>query len=200
MRVSSSEFSRLDLQAHDFLGDVPLADVSAVDLPGGAPGRHLADVRALMRSEDLLGANRLTGSLFALRGWLGRRFGWDGQQGLPADSYVHRLTVMQRAASLIAPGTPDGPFHVVYALGDEMLTEIRNATVHAFLCATLVPVSSGYRLYWGVYVKPVSRWTRIYMLAIEPFRRFIVYPSMLGRIRRAWTAKYGGPGPVHPVG
>ena len=200
MRVSPSEFSSLDLQAHGFLGDVPLADVSAVDLPGGPPGRHLADVRALMRPEDLQGANRVTRALFALRTWLGRRFGWDGQQGLPADSYVHRLTAMQRAASLIAPGTPDGPFHVVYALADELLTEIRNATVHAFLCATLVPVASGYRLYWGIYVKPVSRWTRLYMLAIEPFRRFIVYPSMLGRVRRAWTAAYGRPVEADRVG
>lgn len=201
MRVSPSEFGRLDLQAHHFLSDVPLVDVSAIDLPGGAPGRHLADVRALLRTEELVGASRATRALFALRVWLGRRLGWDGgQQGLPADSYVHRLTAVQRAASLIAPGTPDGAFHVVYALGDEILTEIRNATVHAFLCATLVPTFAGYRLYWGVYVKPVSRWTRLYMLAIEPFRRFVVYPSMLGRIRRAWTARYTGPGHVHPVG
>ena len=191
MRVSPSEFGRLDLQAHDFLGDVPLADVSAVDLPGGEPGRHLADVRALLRSDEVEGANWATRALFGLRVWLGRRFGWDrGQQGLAADSYVHRLSADQRAASLIAPGTPDGPFRVVYALGDEMLMEIRNATVHAFLCSTLVPATAGYRLYWGVYVKPVSRWTRLYMLAIEPFRRFVVYPSMLGRVRRAWTAKY----------
>jgi len=200
MRVSPSEFGRLDLQAHDFLRDVPLADVSAIDLPGGASGRHLADVRALLPSEKLLGANRATRALFALRAWLGRRLGWDpGHQGLPADSYVYRLTAAQRAASLIPPGTPDGPFHVVYALGDEMLSEIRNATVHAFLCSTLVPAPAGYRLYWGIYVKPVSRWTRLYMLAIEPFRRFVVYPSMLGRVRRAWTARYGGPSEVRPV-
>ena len=201
MRVSPSEFGRLDLQAHDFLRDVPLADVSAVDLPGGAPGRHLTDVSALLGSEDLLGANRVTRALFALRAWLGRRFGWDpGDRGLPADSYVHRLSADQRAASRIVPGTPDGPFRVVYALGNETLMEIRNATVHAFLCSTLVPAPTGYRLYWGIYVKPVSRWTRLYMLAIEPFRRFIVYPSMLGRVRRAWTNKYAGSARVDPVG
>jgi hypothetical protein len=191
MRVPPSEFRRLHLQVHDFLGDVPLADVSAVDLPGGPSGRRLADVRALLRSEDLLGANRATRALFALRLWLGRRLGWDrDQREVPADSYVHRLTEAQRTASLISPGTPDGAFRVVYALGDEILTEIRNATVHAFLCSTLVPVAAGYRLYWAIYVKPVSRWTRLYMLAIEPFRRFIVYPSILGRIRRTWIAQY----------
>jgi len=29
------------------------------------------------------------------------------------------------------------------------------------------------------------------MAAIEPFRRFVVYPSILRRIERAWAAKYG---------
>jgi hypothetical protein len=44
----------------------------------------------------------------------------------------------------------------------------------------------GYRLYWAVYVAPVSRFSPIYMAMIEPFRRFVVYPSILGRLRRAW--------------
>jgi hypothetical protein len=39
-------------------------------------------------------------------------------------------------------------------------------------------------------VKPSSWLTPVYMALIEPFRRFIVYPAMLGRVRRAWTARY----------
>src|SRR3569833_1829271 len=129
MRGSPSEFGRLDLQAHDFLGDVPLADVSAVDLPGGEPGRHLADVRALLRSDEVEGANWAPRALFGLRVWLGRLFGWDrGQQELATESYVHRLSADQRAATQNAPDTPDGPKREVYARGDEMLMEIRNAT------------------------------------------------------------------------
>ena len=45
--------------------------------------------------------------------------------------------------------------------------------------------------YWAVYVRPVSWLTRPYLIAIEPFRRFIVYPALLRRIRRAWLAAYG---------
>jgi len=194
MRVPAREFRALPLQVHDFLAGVPLADVSAVDLPGGGPGRTLAEVRALVRPDALVRANSATRFLFALRLAVGRVFGWDRRPvELPPESYVHRLTAAQRAESLIAPGTPDGPFRVVYARPDEVLTELRNATVHGFLCSVLVRASAGYRLYWAVYVKPVSRWTRPYMMAIEPFRRFIVYPSILGRIRRAWIAKYGTP-------
>ncbi|AGP39930.1 hypothetical protein BE04_16170 [Sorangium cellulosum] len=35
---------------------------------------------------------------------------------------------------------------------------------------------------------PVSRWTSAYMALIEPFRRFIVYPSILRQLREAWRA------------
>src|SRR5262245_3154450 len=195
MRVPAREFRALPLQVHDFLASVPLADVSAVDLPGGGPGRTLAEVRALVRPDALVRANSTTRFLFALRFGVGRVFGWDRRSvELPPESFVHRLTAAQRAESLIAPGTPDGPFRVVYARPDEVLTELRNATVHGFLCSVLVQASAGYRLYWAVYVKPVSRWTRPYMMAIEPFRRFIVYPSILGGIRRAWIARYGARG------
>jgi hypothetical protein len=51
----------------------------------------------------------------------------------------------------------------------------------------------GYRLYWAVYVKPASWLTPVYMALIEPFRRLIVYPAMLARVRRAWIARYPDP-------
>ena len=194
MRVAPAELRKLDLEVHTFLADVPLEDVSAVDLAGGGEGRGVADLRALLAALDLRSASRATRFLFGLRLLLGRLFGWDREQvELPAESYIHRLTPAQRARSSVVPGTPSGGFRVVYELEDEALSEIINATVHAFLCYALVPTATGYRLYWAVYVKPVSRFTSLYMAAIEPFRRFIVYPSILRRIERAWAAKYGTP-------
>jgi hypothetical protein len=88
------------------------------------------------------------------------------------------------------PGAPSGMFNIVYQLEHEALSEIRNATAHAFLCAVLQPRDNGYRLYWAVYVKPVSWITPVYMALIEPFRRFIVYPAVLRRIERAWRTTY----------
>jgi hypothetical protein len=55
----------------------------------------------------------------------------------------------------------------------------------------LAATEAGYRLYWAVYVLPVSWITRPYLLLIEPFRRFLLYPAMARRIRRAWIAAYG---------
>jgi hypothetical protein len=195
MRISPGEFRKLDLVVHGFLADVPLHDVSAIDLPGGGEGRKVVDVRSLFVDDPIQEGNGLTRFLFSLRWRVGAIFGWDRQgSGLPEDSYVHRWARIDGGRSLIAPGTKDGPFHVVYHFPSEALSEIRNATVHAFLCSALVPRAEGYRLYWAVFVTPVSRWTTVYLAMIEPFRRFIVYPSLLRRIRRAWTARYGAAG------
>lgn len=184
----------LPLDVHDILKDVPLRDVTAVDLPSGGAGRTLSDVRALIPTGELLGASPLARALFALRLWLGRVFAWDrSEHDRPQMSYLSRVTPALRARSLIQPGTMEGGFRLLYLLGQESLAEIRNATVHAFLCAALCEQSGGYRLYWAVYVKPVSWLTPVYMTLIEPFRRFIVYPAILGRLRRAWTARYPTP-------
>ena len=192
VRVPSADFLALPLEAHALLADVPLHDVSAVDLPGGGEARTLADIRALIPMGGLLRANRVTRALFGLRLWLGQVFGWDRPAHDRAESsYLPRVTAALRARSAVAPGTMEGGFRLLYLLDGESLSEIRNATVHAFLCAALRPGPDGYRLYWGIYVLPTSRLTPLYMALIEPFRRFLVYPAMFGRLRRAWITRYG---------
>lgn len=194
MRVAAGEFRALPLEAHALLVDVPLEDVSAVDLPGGGPGRTLADVRALLPVEGMMTANPVVRALFGLRWWLGRLFGWDRPElDRPEASFVARVGAGLRARSLVPAGTREGFFRLLYQLSDESLSETRNATVHAFLCAALRErPGGGYRLYWGVYVKPTSRLTCLYMAMIEPFRRFVVYPAMFRRLRGAWIARYRG--------
>ena len=191
MRVDVAQFRMLPLEVHSILEDVPLRDVSAVDLPGGGPRRTLGDVRALISTGDLMSANPLARALFALRLWVGRIFGWDrARHDRPEMSYLSRVPAALQAHSMVQPGTIERGFRLLYLVEQESLAEIRNATVHAFLCAALRERPGGYRLYWAVYVKPSSWLTPVYMALIEPFRRFIVYPAMLGRVRRAWAARY----------
>ena len=83
----------------------------------------------------------------------------------------------------MAPGTPDGNFRLLYRFEDEQLSELRNATVHAFLSLSIRQTSSGYLAYVGVFVRPVHRFTRMYMAAIAPFRRLIVYPAVIPECR-----------------
>ena len=77
MRVPREQLRSLSLAVHGLLRDVPLHDVTVVDLPGGGAGRMMADVRALMAREHVRAANPLVQGLFALRALLGRLSGWD---------------------------------------------------------------------------------------------------------------------------
>ena len=191
MRVPAEEFRALDLEVHAFLADVALRDVSAIDLPGGRTDRSISDVRALLFRGGALGATAPVRMLFSLRLLLGRLFGWDRSTGRNAeDSYSARLSDDQRDRSLAKPGTDDGVFRSLYLFPKEALGEVRNATVHAFSCMAICPTATGHRFYWAIYVKNVSRFTPVYMALIEPFRRFVVYPAILRRLRTAWVATY----------
>jgi Protein of unknown function (DUF2867). len=186
MRVPPDEYLGLPLRAHELLRGVPLYDVSVVDLPGGGAGRTIGDVRAIDRSAA---PSRIAQALYSVRRVLGRMFGWDRVQMRPEESLISRLSPRDRAESQMAPGTQQGSFRVLYQFSNEALSEIRNATVQGYICTALVPSAAGYRLYFAVYVRPVSWLTRPYLLLIEPFRR-ILYPAMLRRIRRGWIAAY----------
>jgi len=191
MRVPREQFWGLDLEVHAILSDVRLRDVTAVDLPAGGAGRTISDVRALMARGKWMAANPVVRFLFALRLLLGRLFRWDpGIRTHQETSCLHRLSSDIKRRSVLAPGSPDGLFRLLYVLERESLAELRNATVHAFLSSVLIEIPLGYRLYIAVYVKPVSRLTPLYMAFIEPFRRFIVYPALVRGIRRAWEERY----------
>ncbi len=192
--MPADSFRRLPIAVHGVLTDVPLHDVTVVDLPGGGAGRTLADLRALLSGGPATLGGPLTRWLFAFRARVGRVFRWDGHaQGAATDSYLHRVPEAIARRSAVMPGTRAGLFTVLYVLDDEALLEAKNRLVHAFLSAVLRPTREGYELYCAVYVQPISPWAGAYMAVIEPFRRFIVYPSILRGVRKAWRARY----PIH---
>ena len=190
-RVKAASFQSLPLEAHAVLAGVPLQDVTMVELPGGGAGRSVADVRALLPRGPAAAGGRLTRALFALRGFMGRLLRWDTRADRRAgDSFESRVPEHVARRSSVAPGTRSGPLSTLYELRDEIVFEARGGLAHAFLTIALQPAQSGYRLYCGVHVIPSSRLTPLYMLLIEPFRRYIVYPSVLGGLRDAWQARY----------
>jgi hypothetical protein len=199
MRVTSKEYAQVDLRAHSLLADVPLHDVWAVELPGGGPGRTMVDLRAVLSVESLTAANAAVRLLFGLRWWLGRVFGWDDEPPQASrESFLHRLSTADRESSLVAPGTPEGAFRVLFVSPRESISEIQNSMVHAFSVFALTEGASGYRLYWGIYVRPVGRVTSWYMRLIDPFRRLIIYPAVLSHIRAVWAR--GAPQGHGPAG
>ena len=188
MRVKPAEFQKLSLRCDALLGDVPLHDLWAIPLADGGPGRSVREARAILFGHRHRPTSFAIRGLFALRFALGRAFGWDDKRHDPPDlSYVHRLAEADRSKSRVPPGTREGPFRVLYVFDDEALSELRNATVHAFLVLALIPRAGGYTLYLGIYVKPVSRFTTLYMALIDPFRRLVVYPALCRYAQRNWS-------------
>src|SRR5258708_8419985 len=120
MRASPAEYLRLVLRAHDVLRDVPLYDVSVVDLPGGGAGRSVADIRAL---ESAAAPSGVANTIYGLRHFLGRVFGWDHVQIRPEDSLLSRLSERDRRDSANTPGTPGGSFRLLHQLPAETLRE-----------------------------------------------------------------------------
>jgi hypothetical protein len=188
MRITPSEFRARPLRVHAVLHDVPLEDVWAIPLAGGGPGRTVRDLRTAMAAgEDRApGVVRL---LFRLRWRLGAWFGWDASrpEWKTDDAFTGRLSAEDRARSQVLQGTPDGKFSVLYRFEDEQLAELRNATVHAFASISIQPVPGGYLAYLGVFVQPVHGLTSLYMAAIRPFRRWVVYPAIIRTVQAVWA-------------
>lgn len=186
-QISPTEFHALPLRVHAFLADVPLHDAWAVDLPTHRDGVTLAEFlgRASQR-----GVNRLPAAahaLFRLRLLLGRilRLEDEPEDALAA-SFASRLTAEDRARSLVVPGTPEGLFRAVYRFENEQLLEVQNRTVHAAALSALAERADSYRFYFAVYVRQRTWITPFYMGLIDPFRKWIIYPAMLEKIRATW--------------
>jgi hypothetical protein len=186
-QISALELQELPLRVHAFLADVPLHDVWAIDLPRWRAGITLDEfVRAAgTRSYRPAPVVRL---LLRLRFFIGRLFGWDREPRANSwEGFATRLTAIDQSRSLVPPGTPDGLFRVVYRFENEQLLEVINRTAHAAALSTLVETGNVYRFYLGVYVRSVGPFTPIYMGLIGPFRKLIVYPSLLRSVREVWN-------------
>jgi len=129
--------------------------------------------------------------LLDIRFFVGRFFGWDREPASTATTtFATRLTDTDRSRSLVVAGTRDGLFRVVYRFENEQLLEVINRTAHAGALTTLVETRTAYRFYLGVYVYSVSRFTPFYMTLIDPFRKLIVYPSLLRGVRVRWNQAF----------
>ena len=189
-QLACEEFERLPLRVHVFLAGVPLHDVWAVDL-SRTPGR-ITLAEFLRRAGNLFRQPPpAVRALLSVRFFMGGLFGWDrASPGSVPESFAQRLTDEDRARSLASAGTPDGFFRIVYRFENEQLDEIVNRTAHAGALSALVETAAGYRFYFAVYVRDVSPFTPVYMAAIDPFRKLVVYPSLLRSVRTGWNQAF----------
>ena len=207
-QISTHEFERLPLRVHDFLAGVSLHDVWAVDLPRARSGITLneflrtASARSQVgcdccendrsRKGSLLTRSPVVRTLLNIRFFAGRLLGWDREPASTAwETFTTRLTAADRSKSLAPAGVREGLFRVVYHFENEQLLELINRTAHAAALSALVETANAYRFYFGVYVQNVSRFTPVYMALVDPFRKLIVYPSLLRSVRASWNQAFG---------
>ena len=186
-RVDSAEFESLPLEVFQLVRGFPLHDVWLVELDDSRECTLQGLIR-LTKSASRRSLNPMVRALFAFRSLLGRIFRLDRvptERSNIADSVPEHLV----ATSLVAPGTPEGPFQTLYASPTQAAYRALNATVDAILIVTIIRGASGYRFFWASYVKPVGRITALYMRAIDPFRRFVVYPGLEAWLKRSWSSR-----------
>ena len=190
-QVSTQEFERLPLRVHAFLAGVPLHDVWAVDLPRTRPGIMLDEFLRTGGARPYT-LSPVVRALLSIRLFIGRLLGWDREPTATAwQTFATRLTTADRSNSLAAAGTREGLFRVVYRFENEQLLEVINRTAHAAALSALVETATTYRFYFGVYVRNVGHFTPVYMALIDPFRKLIVYPSLLRSVRASWNRAFG---------
>jgi Protein of unknown function (DUF2867) len=201
-QASIQEFEQLPLRVHALLVGVPLHDVWSVDLPRWRSGVTLEEfLRTTSNSKvDTCGCfessapftlSPIVRILLNFRFYVGRSFGWDREPGATRwNTFATRLNQTDRSRSLVAAGTRDGFFRVIYRFENEQLVELINRTAHAAALSTLVETMTAYRFYFAVYVQSVNRFTPFYISLIDPFRKLIVYPSLLRSIRARWDQAF----------
>jgi len=199
-RISIQEFERLPLRVHILLAGVRLHDVWSIDLPRWRKGVTLdeflgtaanctLDTCGCSKSSPLFTPSPLVRMLLKIRFFIGRLLRWDSESGA-SDTFANRLTDTDCSKSLVPVGTRDGFFRVVYRFENEQLVELINRTVHAGALTALIETPTAYRFYFGVYIHSVSRFTPFYMALIDPFRKLIVYPSLLRSVRARWNQAF----------
>lgn len=189
--ISTQEFERLPLRVHDFLAGVPLHDVWAVDLPRLRSGITLEEFLRASGASPFR-PSPVVRALLSLRFFVGGLFGWDREPDAGVrQTFASRLTTTDISKSLAPAGIREGPFRLVYRFENEQLLELSNRTVHAAALSALEETARAYRFYFAIYVKSVGRWTPVYMALIDPFRKLIVYPSLLRSVCTTWNETFG---------
>ncbi|MGI5346855.1 DUF2867 domain-containing protein [Streptomyces sp. CA-250714] len=174
---------------HDLTPDFRLEDVWAIRTPGAGRDDLLKVLAAVQAAAATAKEPLLLRLLFAVRWKLGALLGWDKPKagvGARVRSLRDRLpSDLQEAPR--GSDTALAPFESVYETHDEHALELASKTVHTVMHLGWIPVTGGgYELRMAVLVRPNGLAGRLYMAAITPFRRLIVFPALTREWEDAW--------------
>lgn len=191
MQLPDSDHTGRPWRIHHVAPDFALDDVWALPTPGGGPEDLPRLIQTIFSGDIVEGAPPAVRLLWEARWKFGGWLGWDDQnRGLDTrvPSLKTRLPDDLRSTSPQS-AVSQSMFSPLYQLHDEFAAELANRTVHAVMHLGWVPDGAGaYRGQMAVLVKPNGRLGAVYMAAINPLRRYLVYPALLRQIQRQWAA------------
>jgi hypothetical protein len=182
-------------RAESLLSDFELLDRWRVPIEGAPDEFHR--FCQLFVDNGFHSDSRFAEALFALRFRLGKVFGWDEGEPLPIPgksetTVAARLDEADRARTRPLQLPTDRKFEgsVIYCFDDEALFEISNKTIHALINLRWIDGAPGRKtVEMAIYIKKRGRMSGVYMALIKPFRHSIIYPALLGRLKRKWDAR-----------
>jgi hypothetical protein len=181
---------------HELTRDFRLEDVWELPVAVG-PGDLPRLVQLIASGDPEHRSSRAVRALFAIRWKLGRLLGWDRSDagvGARVPTLRGRLPADLRDGPR-GPTFDALPFTSLYLTDDEWAAEIANRTMHGVLHLGLVcGDGADCRAHLAVLVKPNGLLGNAYMVAIRPFRYFVVYPAILRDAARTWHAAQAAQG------
>lgn len=191
MRLPDTAHTAQPWRIHELTRDFRLEDVWELPATGG-PDDFPRLVKEFASTDPAQGAPGPVRALWLIRWKLGELLGLD-DPGAGLGSRVPTLRDRLPADLREAPRGPDFaslPFESLYLLEDEWASEIANRTMHGVMhIGRVADGAGGFRARMAVLVKPNGLLGSLYMAAISPFRRLIVYPAMMQRIEREAHAR-----------
>jgi hypothetical protein len=185
MRLPTTEHTSRPWRIHELTRDFRVEDVWELPATGG-PDDFPRLVQRLASGDPSQGSSRAVRALFTIRWKLGQLLRWE-RPDAGLGSRVATLRDRLPADLRDAPSGPNFdalPFKPLYQIDDEFAAEIANRTMHGVMHLGWVSdETGGYRGQMAVLVKPNGLLGDLYMAAIRPFRRLIVYPAMM---RQPW--------------
>ena len=180
---------------HAVANDFVLID--AWRLPVAGAGEDFGEFMDMFLSLDLADNEQSAASnlLFAARSKLGEVFGWDDEvltQPIPGcvETSLRDRLPLDLLESAAGVDDSQSEFRIVYQTEAEALVELSNSTVHAAVHFAWVPVEGANHVaQMGIYTKTRGRFGGAYMIAIAPFRHYVVYPALMRRLESAWKQR-----------
>ncbi len=178
--------------------DFRLLDAWTVPAEGG-PDEFDSFLEIMTSFDPADSQSALSRALFSVRLRLGAWLGWDDATkkhpipGCTETTLSVRLPERLRGSAtgpVVGDTMQQAGFAPLYRTDDEWAAEVSNATMHGVLQLAWVEQEEGrFRGQMGVYVKPRGKLGEAYLMFIELFRHFILYPALMRQIGRAWNAQ-----------